>query len=51
MNNLIRDPDSQEMAGQLKRELWDWLESTAGLQIPLKKIYQKRIDHLYRGTY
>lgn len=51
MNNLIRDPASQEIAGRLKRELWDWLESTGGMQIPLKKIYQKRIDHLYRGTY
>jgi len=51
MNNLIRDPASQEIAGQLKKELWDWLESTGGMQIPLKKIYQKRIDHLYRGTY
>ncbi|MFC3196125.1 sulfatase [Parapedobacter deserti] len=51
MNNLIRDPASAEIAGQLKKELWDWLESTDGMQIPLKKIYQKRIDHLYRGTY
>jgi Arylsulfatase A and related enzymes len=51
MNNLIRDPASHEIAGQLKKELWDWLESTGGMQIPLKKIYQKRIDHLYRGTY
>lgn len=51
MNNLIRDTASHEIAGQLKKELWDWLESTGGMQIPLKKIYQKRIDHLYRGTY
>jgi len=51
MNNLIRDPASQEIAGQLKKELWDWLESTDGMQIPLKKIYQRRNDHRYRGTY
>jgi len=51
MNNLIRDAKSQEIAGQLKKELWDWLEETGGMQIPLKKIPQKRIDHLYRGTY
>jgi len=51
MNNLIREPASQEIAGQLKRELWDWLESTDGMQIPLKKIYQKRNDHRFRGTY
>lgn len=51
MNNLIRDPNLQEIAGQLKRQLWDWMESTDGMHIPLKKIYQKRIDHRYRGTY
>jgi len=51
MNNLIRDPDSQPIAGQLKQALWNWLEETGGMQIPLKKIPQKRIDHLYRGTY
>ncbi|WP_257670719.1 sulfatase family protein [Parapedobacter tibetensis] len=51
MNNLIKDPNMQKIAGQLKKELWDWLDETDGMQIPLKKIYQKRIDHLYRGTY
>lgn len=51
MNNLIRDPATQEIAGRLKKELWDWMESTDGMQIPLKKIEQKRIDHRYRGTY
>jgi len=51
MNNLIRDAGSQEIAGQLKKELWDWMASTGGMQIPLKRIEQKRIDHRYRGTY
>lgn len=51
MNNLIRDPQMEPIAGKLKAELWSWLESTDGLQIPLKKIPQKRIDHKYRGTY
>ncbi len=51
MNNLIRDPAMGQIAGSLKAELWDWLESTGGLQIPLKKIPQRRIDHKYRGTY
>lgn len=51
MNNLIRNPEHQEIAKQLKAELWKWLESTNGLQIPLKPNTGKRIDHLYRGTY
>jgi N-acetylglucosamine-6-sulfatase len=51
MNNLIRDPSKQQLAGELKKQLWDWLESTGGLQIPLKKVYNKRGDHLYQGLY
>jgi hypothetical protein len=27
------------------------LESTNGLQIPLKRIQQKRNDHIYKGNY
>jgi arylsulfatase A-like enzyme len=51
MNNLIRDPSTQQTAARLKKELWDWLEVTGGLQIPLKKIYNRRNDHLYEGYY
>lgn len=51
MNNLIRDSKYSEIAGKLKKELWDWLENTKGMQIPLKRIDNKRIDHLYRNTY
>lgn len=51
MNYLIRNPAMAPLAGELKAELWNWLERTGGLQIPLKKIPQKRIDHKYRGTY
>jgi arylsulfatase A-like enzyme len=51
MNNLIRQPSMQSIAGGLKKDLWDWLEQTKGLQIPLKKIYNKRNDHLYQGVY
>lgn len=51
MNNLIRDVAQQQLAGQLKKELWDWLEATGGLQIPLKKVYEKRGDHKYQGFY
>lgn len=51
MNNLIRDPKYSAIAGELKKSLWDWLEETKGMQIPLKRINNKRIDHLYRNTY
>lgn len=51
MNNLIRDPSQQKNAGELKKQLWDWLELTGGMQIPLKKVYNKRGDHLYQGYY
>ena len=51
MNNLIRSPQHQELAGQLNKELWDWLERTNGLRIPLKRIDGKKTDHLYRNTW
>jgi arylsulfatase A-like enzyme len=51
MNNLIRDPSQQKNAGELKKQLWDWLEATGGMQIPLKKVYNKRGDHLFQGYY
>ena len=51
MNNLIRKPDVQQVAATMKKQLWDWLEETGGLQIPLKKIYNKRNDHIFQGYY
>ena len=51
LNNLIRSPQYQDVAKELNKELWDWLEKTNGLQIPLKPIDQKKGDHLYKGTW
>ena len=51
VNNLIRSPQYQETAKQLNKELWDWLEKTRGMQIPLKRIDELKNDHLYRGTW
>ncbi|GAB2530030.1 sulfatase family protein [Spirosoma aerophilum] len=51
VNNLIRSPQHQEIAKELKGQVFDWLESTNGLQIPLHSIKQKRFDHRYRGNY
>jgi hypothetical protein len=36
---------------QLKTELFNWLDKTGGLQIPLKRAAPMKGDNLYRGTY
>jgi N-acetylglucosamine-6-sulfatase len=51
MNNLIKDTAYRKTGLQLKEELFQWLQQTNGLQIPLKKTINNRIDNLYRGTY
>ena len=51
VNNLIRSPEHQAIAKQLRDEMWTWLEKTGGMNIPLKPITDKRFDHIYRGTY
>jgi arylsulfatase A-like enzyme len=51
MNNLIRDPQMAKLGMELRNQLFDWLEKTDGLQLPLKKQRGRRIDHMYRGTY
>ncbi len=51
MNNLIRSPEHQETARELRTDLFDWLERTGGMNIPLKQDHGKRFDHKYRNTY
>ncbi len=51
MNNLIRNKETEKVGLQLRNELYDWLEKTNGLQIPLKKQLGRKIDYLYRTTY
>ncbi len=51
MNNLIRDTSYRQIGLELKNDLFIWLEETNGLQIPLKKTINNRIDNLYRGSY
>jgi N-acetylglucosamine-6-sulfatase len=51
MNNLIRDTSYRRIGLELKDELFNWLGKTNGLQIPLKKTINNRIDNLFRGTY
>lgn len=50
VNNLIKSPEQQERALQLKEDLWQWLEETQGMQIPLKKPVMKRLDWEYKGN-
>lgn len=51
VNNLIRSPAHQTIAKAMKDQVFTWLESTGGLQIPLHPIRQKRFDHRYQGNY
>jgi N-acetylglucosamine-6-sulfatase len=51
LNNLIRNPAYQQTAMELNKQLWDWLESSNGLQIPLKRINVPKNDHLFKGTW
>lgn len=50
-NNLIRNPDYQQIAKELNEDLWKWLEKTNGLQIPIRRDYGERFDYNYKGTY
>ena len=49
--NLIRDPAHRDLSHELRDEMWTWLDSTGGSQIPLKRILNPKNDHVYRGTY
>jgi len=52
MNNLIASPKHQELIKELAGDIYDWLESTDGMQIPLKRTIKNRYgDHRNRGIY
>ncbi len=51
MHNLIRDPAYDSLSEQLRNDIFDWLEATDGMYIPLKRDQGKRFDHKYRGTF
>jgi arylsulfatase A-like enzyme len=50
-NNLYKHPAYQEEIAKLRIELWDWLYETGGMQIPLKRINEPRIDFGNKGFY
>ena len=37
IHNLIKEPKYQPIAKKMVGELFDWLEDTKGLQIPIKR--------------
>ncbi len=51
MNNLIRSAAHHEISEDLRSEIFTWLESTGGSQIPLKRISYPKFDHKYQKTY
>jgi N-acetylglucosamine-6-sulfatase len=51
MNNLVRDTTYRKTGTELRDELFNWLQQTGGLQIPLKKASGTRFDNLYKNTY
>ncbi len=50
MNNLIASPRHQDIIRQMADELYSWLESTNGMQIPLKRPTGPRFRGDYRNT-
>jgi len=44
MVNLIDEPEHQNLVDQFNKEMWDWLEQTGGMQIPLRR------DQGFRGN-
>lgn len=50
-NNLIRNPKYQKISKQLNIDLFNWLQRTDGMKIPLKPDYGPRFDYKYDNTY
>jgi arylsulfatase A-like enzyme len=52
MNNLIASPEHQALIEELTGDIYDWLETTGGMSIPLKRTVKKRFgDHRNQGLY
>lgn len=52
MNNLIAHPAHQERIEAMTGQIYDWLEATDGMRIPLKRTVKKRFgDHRNQGLY
>jgi arylsulfatase A-like enzyme len=51
MHNLIASPEHQDTIRAMLDELYGWMETTGGMQIPLKRTMQEHVDHRNRGLY
>ena len=51
MNNLIDNPEYKELSKNLSAQVFDWLQQSGGMQIPLKRNVYPKIDHKYKGQY
>jgi arylsulfatase A-like enzyme len=51
MNNLIRSPAHQDIARNLDKAIFRWLEKTNGMYMPLRKDEGAKFDYKYKGTY
>lgn len=51
MKNLIASPDHQDIIKNLNHYLYNWLEETDGMNIPLKRTERPHSDHRNRGNY
>ncbi len=51
MKNLIASDEHKALIDTLTTELYDWLEGTGGMQIPLKRSGQRFGDHRNRGDF
>jgi arylsulfatase A-like enzyme len=51
MQNLIADPQYKAMTKDFSAQIFDWLQTTNGMQIPLKRNVYPKIDHKYQGQY
>lgn len=52
MYNLISDPKKQDIAKSMSEKLYDWLEETKGMQIPLKRTVKYRFgDFKHQNEY
>ncbi|MDR2810538.1 MAG: sulfatase [Tannerellaceae bacterium] len=49
--NLIAAPEHQELIKQLNHDLYNWLEETNGMTIPLKRTERPHSDHRNHGYY
>ena len=51
LQNRIADPEYQDIIKQLDADLYDWLETTNGMFIPLKRTVRPHNDHRNEGNY